>query len=179
MLALSFLALVSLSAPGDEVSAAIGAYHAGEQQSSVAVVVAGGVSVVGGGALLFVDDAFARGLGASLAVVGALGAAGFGFYLWIIPGLVADLEQRASVDRTMLAREERLRLERVIDRFVWLRVIEGGLVVGAMVAAGIGAGTDNDVVTGVGVGVAAGALGLFVYDSLAADRARVYRATYE
>jgi hypothetical protein len=47
------------------------------------------------------------------------------------------------------------------------------------VAAGIGAGTDNDVVTGVGIGIASGALGLFIYDSLAADRARLYRATFE
>lgn len=165
--------------PEVDLSLAQHTYHAGEQWTAGVVAGAGALSLAGGAGLMSVDDDLARGLGASMAVIGGLGAVGFGAYVLAIPGMVDSLDEKLAADSANTADDEAMRLTMVIDRFVWLRLIEGGVATTALVAAGIGAGSRNNVVTGAGLGVAGWAMGLFIYDSLAADRAHAYRDVVE
>ena len=159
--------------PKVDLSLAQHTYHAGEQWTAGVVAGAGVLSLAGGAGLMCVDDDLARGLGASMAVVG------FGAYVLAIPGMVDTLDEELAADAASTADNEAQRLTMVIDRFVWLRLIEGGVATTALVTAGIGAGSRNNVLTGAGLGVAGWAMGLFVYDSLAADRAHAYRDVVE
>lgn len=189
MLSLALLALLSSVAPpsppsppsprSDQLEDGWRGYHDGEFAGAALVVGAGSAFAVAGVTMLIIDDDFVRSLGGTLAVGGALAAAGFVAWLVVIPGRVDEGVAALGEDEAAFVVGERSRMDSVIARFTPLRMVTGALTAAGLAATGIGKGIDNDVVAGIGLGTAAVAFTVFVYDSAAAERGRVWRATLE
>jgi hypothetical protein len=148
----------------------------GERNESV-VFLGLGLTSLGGGVLLASRDSdFARGAGITYAVMGVLLTLGAGAYAAPLPQLEADLLADLERDPVAFKAVETARMEGIADRFVLYRYTEmavGAVGVGLVIG---GAAAEEDMVAGVGLGLASEAALLLLLDAFAERRTHDYLA---
>lgn len=149
-------------------------YFAGEKRGGVILVGMGAAGVATGAALLTRDSDLARGAGYPALALGAAHLAA-GIFVYVASDRRID-KFNGEIDRdpAAFARTERERMGGVRAQFLILEIVEGALIAGGIGAAIYGLSSDEDLVAGIGVGVAAEAAATLVFDIVADRRARHY-----
>lgn len=146
----------------------------GERDGSVGFVGAGLLSLGGGALLLSREGGIEQGAGATFAIMGGTLTLFGVVYGSSLPGLRRDLGAKLAKDPAGYDREETARMQGIVDRFYlyrWAEIAIGATGVGLLVG---GLAAEEDVVAGVGIGLASEASVLLVLDALVEARGHRY-----
>lgn len=146
----------------------------GERAESYVFLGAGVLSLGGGVYLATRDDDFARGAGYSTAGVGGLLTLFAITYTLSLSPKHEELERDLARDPATYQRRESARMQAIADRFVLYRWIEIGVLAVGAGLIGYGLADDQELVTGIGTGLAGEASLLLVLDYFAERRAHTY-----
>jgi hypothetical protein len=150
------------------------AYYASEKEIAATFVSIGMASTVAGGAMFASESEFARGLGGSFLVLGALQTIGAGFYGFQVDAQLAYFSSVLARSEWRFKEEESAHIHGTTSRFTLYRLSELGLAIAGAGVAAYGFAADRDVWKGIGVGVASQATLFLVIDSFGAARAHAY-----
>jgi hypothetical protein len=159
-----------------EVLLAAGEYFDGEYDQAWGWTTTGAMTLAAGGFALAADDELANGAAYPLLAVGAI-QLGAGVVSFISPPRRLRAARRAAAtDRgaTAYGHGEAKRMRRVVGFFTALRVVEVTLLVGGTGLALGGSAADDDLLVGIGGGIAFQALAMLALDSHAEERAHRY-----
>lgn len=162
------------AAGAEEPRDAMETYFAGEKRGGLALVGMGAAGLGSGAALLSLDSELAEGAAYPALVLGAAHLAA-GIFVYVASDRRIDRFNR-EIDRDAagFSRAERERMAGVRTQFLILKIVEVALVAGGTGAAIVGLSKDEDLIAGVGIGVAVEAAATLVFDIVADRRARHY-----
>lgn len=182
LLSLLLLALLPTQTPraldADQMRAAMHTYFEGEQLSALPFVATGGTTIFAGSVMLALHKGPAvDGAAVPLIAVGAIEvAAGILFSASAGPRMT-KLEALLAGDPNAFRATERARLDRIVKVFQPLLLgVEGALTIAGGTMAITGAVRNEELLTGVGIGLAIQGLAMFLLDWAVLDRAMPYRA---
>lgn len=149
-------------------------YFAGEKRGGLILVGMGAAGIGAGAVLLSGDSDFARGAGYPALGIGVVHVAAGIFVYVTSEGRIARFGPEIDRDPAAFVAAERRRVEGVRTQFLILKIVEGALIAGGTAALIYGLKSDDDLVAGIGVGVAAEAAATLVFDVVADRRAGRY-----
>jgi hypothetical protein len=165
----------------EQMAALMHTYVRGEWLASIPFAISGAATVTTGGLLIGSEPTpLNRGLGWPLLVVGVL-QLGAGAVLGVrTPSHEAELSRLLDQHPQDFARAERAHVGRIVNlNQPLLLAFEGAIVAAGAVMGGVGAAQHSFTVEGVGIGLAAQGLLMFVLDWAVLDRARAYLSALE
>ena len=149
-------------------------YYGGERASAILIGSLGAASIAGGIVLVTRPEDLPRGFGVPLIALGALEGLGALFYAFQVGGEIRHYDESYAKDRAAFRKEEIAHLEGTRSRFVWYLLFEATLfATGAGIAIG-GFASNQDVLKGVGLGIASIAAPFLIIDSVNNARAGAY-----
>ncbi len=172
----------SLAAPAQPVSALqqdMHDYFRAELRGGIVLVAMGAPAVALGGALLVHDSALWRGAAYPLLVLGGLELLGGIFFAARTPAQVRKLDAGLAKDPLAAQAAELARMRRVNRQFTAIQVLEVVLMTGGVVTAAVASAYKQDTLAGAGLGIAAEATGLLLFDIFAARRALRFTESLE
>lgn len=161
-------------APPEVTIEAMDTWFEGERNGSAVLVGAGLLSLGGGVLLASQDDDLAQGLGITYAIFGGLELAFAASYNAGLPGRRAELEGQLRRDPAGTRLAERERMQGVADRFFIYRIAEGVIAATGVALMIGGTVSDEDTVTGVGLGLATQVAFILLFDQFVEHRAYAY-----
>ena len=129
-------------------------YYGGERASAILFGSLGLASVAGGIVLVTRPEDLPRGFGVPLIAFGALEAIGGLYYALQVGGEIRHYDEAYAKDRAAFRKEEIAHIHGTRSRFVWYLLMEATfLATGIGIAIG-GFAANEDVLKGVGLGIA-------------------------
>lgn len=149
-------------------------YFQREKGGGIGLMAIGGGSAIAGGLLLFQESEAVQGVGFPLLGLGIVSlAVGVVVYLRT-DEQVAELTAQLGEDPSGFKKEEKERMDELMLGLDVVKTLEVLFVVGGISAAVIGKANKNDVMRGIGWGLAGEGGALLVMDVIASRRATVY-----
>lgn len=163
-------------APGDPLRDQLHAWHRGERVSGFVPFLGSGVaSTVTGGLLVAGGSPLGRGAGWVSIGFGALEVVAGLFFGLSSFGAEAARDAALTADREAFVASERARVARITDRFQpILLATEGAIALTGGALAGAGAVRRDELLLGLGLGLAVQGVVLFLLDWAVLDRAQAY-----
>ena len=153
---------------------AMESYFDGEKRGGL-ILVGMGAAGVGAGALLVSRDSdLARGAGYPALGIGVVHLAAGVFVYVTSARRVEAFTAEINRDPAAFIAAERERMQGVRTQFLVLKIVEGALIAGGAAAVVYGLSQDDDLVAGIGLGVAAEATATLLFDIVADRRAVRY-----
>jgi hypothetical protein len=168
------VALFALPARADDIRDEMHGYYAGERTSAILIGSLGAASIAGGIVLVTRPEDLPRGFGVPLIALGALEGLGALFYAFQVGSEIRHYDESYAKDRAAFRKEEIAHLKGTRGRFVLYLLVEATLfATGAGIAIG-GFAANQDVLKGVGLGIASIAAPFLIIDSINNARAGAY-----
>ena len=158
---------------------ALVSYYAGEKSEALIFLGTGVFSIGLGSFLVTRDSRFARGAGYPTLTVGVLQTIFAASYHASIDGRVADLKKDLDTDPVAHRKRELDRIAGVNRRFVIFRYVELGIIAAGAALATVGFVKKNDILKGLGIGLAVESALFLSLDFFAERRAHQYRSKLE
>jgi hypothetical protein len=149
------IVLATRGAGAQDLGADLDRYAAAEYGTNGAFVGVGLANVGVGTWALTRDDAFARGMGVPLVVVGAVQVSVGATYLGIILGIHRRGREGLARDPIAWRRTESARVRRIVGLFPIFLAVDIAAIVAGAVALGVGLSRGDDGVSGAGAGLLA------------------------
>lgn len=179
-------AQVSLRAPApaaptstDALRGELHRYLGQEKRGGVVLMAMGVPAVALGGGLLAQDRALGRGFAYPVLVIGALELLGGLVFFARTSRQLARLDAGLTARPLETIRAEQARMRRINLQFSLIEALEMTLLVGGIAMAAAGAGTREETLLGVGLGLSVQSAALLTFDLFAARRARRYTHALE
>jgi len=149
-------------------------YYSGERTSAIIIASLGTASVAGGIVLVTRPEDFARGFAWPLIALGGLEAIGAFVYAFQVGAEIRHYDDSYAKDRAAFRQEETTHMKGTRSRFVFYLLTEAVLLAtGVGIAIG-GFAANQDVLKGVGLGIASIAAPFVIIDSINNARAGAY-----
>jgi hypothetical protein len=149
-------------------------YYAGERTSAIVIGSLGAASIAGGIVLVTRPEDLPRGFGVPLIALGALEGLGALFYAFQVGSEIRHYDESYAKDRAAFRKEEIAHLEGTRGRFVFYLLVEATLFASGVGIAIGGFAANQDVLKGVGLGIASIAAPFLIIDSINNARAGAY-----
>ena len=163
---------------GPAMTSAMHTYFEGEKDEGVVFFGAGFTALAGGSLLYTRQTDFARGMMYPVVTIGVLELVVGAVVHFRTDAQVAGLDHDMATDASAYRMRELDRIRKVNTSFKWLKWIELGLTVGGTGVA-IFAPRDQQLLKGIGVGLAVQGVVMLTLDVLAARRAEDYTTALE
>lgn len=161
-------------ADGADIRDDMHGYYAGERTSAIVIGSLGAASIAGGIVLVTRPEDLPRGFGVPLIALGALEGLGALFYAFQVGSEIRHYDESYAKDRAAFRKEELAHLAGTRRRFVFYLLFEATLfATGVGIAIG-GFAANEDVLKGVGLGIASIAAPFLIIDSINNARAGAY-----
>lgn len=162
-----------------EIEGDLHSYYGGERASAYVIATLGTLAVAGGTVLVTRDSDLARGFGVPLIALGALEGIGAVVYAFQVGAEIRHYDASLARDRAAFRTEETTHMRGTRSRFVFYLLTEVALVVVGAGIATYGFASNQDVLKGVGLGVASIAAPFVIIDSINNARAGAYTGHVE
>ena len=154
-------------------------YYGGERASAILFGSLGVASIAGGIVLVTRPEDLARGFGWPLIGFGALEAVGGLYYALQVGSEIRHYDEAYAKDRAAFRKEEIAHIHGTRSRFVWYLLMEATfLATGIGIAIG-GLAANQDVLKGVGLGIASVWVPFLIIDCINNARAASYASALE
>jgi hypothetical protein len=175
----AFVALFSRPAHADDIRDDMHGYYGGERASAILFGSLGAASVAGGIVLVTRPEDLPRGFGVPLIAFGALEAIGGLYYALQVGGEIRHYDELYAKDRAAFRKEEIAHIHGTRSRFPFYLAMEATfLATGIGIAIG-GFAANQDVLKGVGLGIASVWAPFLIIDCINNARAAWYASALE